>query len=116
LDVDWSGNVPPRMHGVPWWQCAWNEIRHARGEAIQTGRNEQDLIDEELLCNLNDLLSDISCLSKTNNAFCLPIPDGRSLRGIFRFFKVCSVEEGFLAPDAELKLVRELNMIEQWRE
>jgi hypothetical protein len=116
LDVGWSGDIPPRLHGVPWWKCAWNEIRHARGEAIQSGRGERVLIDEELLCNLNELLADISNLSKTDNAFCLPIKDGRSLRGIFRFFKVCSVEDGFLAPDGELKLVRELNTIDQWRE
>jgi hypothetical protein len=115
LGVDWNANDSLRMKGIPWWECAWNEIRHARGEAIQTGRNEHELVDEELRSILKGLLADIRSLSAMHDAYYLPIPADRSLRGIFRFYKVCSVEEGFLAPETELRVVRELNTIQQWR-
>jgi hypothetical protein len=103
------------MDGIPWWKYAWNEIRHARGEAIQNGRNEHELIDEELISILKDLLADIRALSAIHDTYILRIPAGRSLQGFFWFSKVYSVEEGFLVPDSELRLVRELNTIEQWR-
>jgi hypothetical protein len=115
LGVDWDGNIPSKMQGILWAECAWNEIRRARGEAIQTGRDEHELIDEELLSILKDLLCDIRLLSAMHDVFVLPIPAGRALRGIIRFYKVYSVEEGFQVPDTELRFVRELNTIEQWR-
>jgi hypothetical protein len=115
LGIDWDVSVPRGMEGIPWWKRAWNEIRHARGEAIQTGRNEHELIDEELLSILKDLLADIQDLSAIHDAYLLRIPADRSLRGFFWFCKVYSVEEGFLVPDSELRLVRELNTVEQWR-
>ncbi|MEY4483328.1 MAG: hypothetical protein RL693_780 [Verrucomicrobiota bacterium] len=115
LDLDWNGNIHPRKHDISWWKCAWDEIRHARGEAIQTGRNEHDLIDEELLCVLNKLLPEIRNLSQTNKEFQLSIPDGKSLHGVFRFFMISAIEEAFLVPDSALKLISELTTIEQWR-
>lgn len=115
LGVDWGANISAETQGTDCWKRAWNEIRHARGEAIQIGRNEQELVDEELLSIVKGLVSDMRSLSATNDTYVLPIPIGRGLGGILRFYKVCSVEEGFLAPETELRLVRELSTIEQWR-
>src|SRR5690606_17542437 len=42
-----------------WWQYAWDEIRCARGEAIQTGRQEQQIVDQQLLEALGNLGDDI---------------------------------------------------------
>jgi len=115
LRVGLDGVTPPKHEGGPWWQSAWNEIRHARGDAIQTGRHEHQLIDEELLGILGGLLPAIRCEAAATKAFPLVIPSDRALHGSFSFYKILSTEDGFLAPDTELNAVRELNTIYQWR-
>ena len=115
LGVGLDAGNPTGHQGVPWWQSAWNEIRHARGDAIQTGRHEHQIIDEELLGILHGLLTTIWRETATKNAFLLVIPPDRALHGSFSFYRILSMEEGFLAPETELSVVRELNTIEQWR-
>jgi hypothetical protein len=115
LGVESDAGDSAGYEGGAWWQSAWNEIRHARGEAIQTGRQEHQIIDEELLEILNALLPAIRCEAAKKEAFQCPIPANRGLRGAFSFYKILSVEDGFLAPDLELNVIRELNTINQWR-
>lgn len=115
LRVGLDGVNPAGHEGGPWWKGAWNEIRHARGDAIQAGRHEHQLIDEELLGILGGLLPAITFEAATKEAFPLVIPADRTLHGSFSFYKILSVEEGFLAPDTEINAVRELNTIYQWR-
>jgi hypothetical protein len=98
-----------------WWRSAWNEIRRSRGEAIQAGVHEQEIVDEQLLVILRSLLPQIREKASSNVGFHLQIPDGRDVQGAFLFFKVSGIEEGFLVPETELKKVCDLNTIEQWR-
>lgn len=100
----------------PFWQLAWNEIRRSRGEAIQAGVQEHEIIDEELLVILTQLVPDIRSKAGQKDAFIISIPDRYGIKGLFLFFKVCGLEEGFRAAGADFKVVRELGAIDQWRD
>jgi hypothetical protein len=99
----------------PWWEYAWAEIGHARGEAIQTGIQEHEIVDEQLFVILKDLLSEIRRRAAAEPIFELALPDERALTGVVRFYKVRSIEDGFLVPDTMLKVICDLDTVEQWR-
>jgi hypothetical protein len=108
-------NAARRKGRLSWWQIAWNEIRHSRGEAIQAGVHQQEIVEEQLLVVLQDLLPQIHEKATANAGFHLQIPGGRNLKGGVLFFRVAGVEEGFLVPETELKIVCDIDTIEQWR-
>jgi hypothetical protein len=112
-DVDSNG--AHRRNGILWWQSAWNEIRATRGDAIQAGRHGQELVDDELLVVLGGLLPLIRQKASEADGFSLALPAGQALRGAALFNRISLVEDGFLAPDADLRVVHELNILEQWR-
>lgn len=99
----------------PWWEYAWDEIGSARGEAIQTGKQEHEIIDEQLFAILGDLLPEIKDHARNETIFVLQIPPDKPLQGAVQFYRVLSIEEGFLAPDTFLKVIADLDAIEQWR-
>ena len=99
----------------PWWEYAWSEIAHARGEAIQSGLQEHEIIDEQLFLILRDLLPEIRHWAETQDFFQIELPDDKPLRGTVRFYRVRFIEEGFLVPDTLLKVICDLDTIEQWR-
>lgn len=99
----------------PWWQRAWDEIRVTRGEAIQTGRQEHEIVEEQKLKLLRSLLPEIRKKSVGVEDFRLAIPPGGDLSGAFVFFKVLRIEDGFLAPETEIEFVRDLSTLEQWK-
>lgn len=115
LGIDHSVSEGSRALSRPWWEYAWGEIGHARGEAIQSGMQEHNIIDEQLFVILNDLLPDIQNHASSENVFQIEIPANRPLQGAVRFYPVRSVEEGFLVPDTILKTIYDLDSIEQWR-
>ena len=49
-------------------------------------------------------------------SFLLSIPADSDLSGYLLFFKVGGIEAGFSAPGTELKVIRDLEMIELWRD
>jgi hypothetical protein len=99
----------------PWSEYAWNEIGRTRGEAIQTGRQENEIVYEELFAILESLLSDIQERAQTQEFFQLEIAPDRPLQGVVRFYKVRSLEDSFLVPDTLLKEICDLDTVEQWR-
>ncbi|MGA3267417.1 MAG: hypothetical protein ABSE16_11405 [Verrucomicrobiota bacterium] len=116
LGINFEQGTPRAAYGVPWWQYAWNEIRRTRGEAIQSGLHEQEIIEAQALTILRELLPEIQSKATQGSGFHLPIPAGKELNGAFLFNRVSAIEEGFLAPDTELKVVCDLHSIEQWRD
>ena len=98
------------------WRLAWNEVRRSRGEAIQAGFQEQEIVEEQLIAILRKLLPGIREHALANNGFNLAIPDGNGIKGLVLFLRVCGIEEGFNVPGTELRVVRELSVIDQWRE
>ena len=115
LVIDQATTQSAESDASLWWQGAWDEIRVTRGEAIQTGRQEHELVEQQALELLKSMLSEIREKCICADGFRLQIPPGNDLRGAFVFFKVLSVEDGFLAPDSELKVVRDLGSLEQWK-
>ncbi len=115
LALDSAITEPVGRDNRPWWQRAWDEIRITRGEAIQTGIQEHELIEQQALELMKSLLPEIRTRATGVEGFRLQIPPGSDLRGAFVFFKVLRIEEGFLAPETEMKVVRDLNTLEQWK-
>jgi hypothetical protein len=115
LGIDHDSAPAARAMRRPWWEYAWSEIGHTRGEAIQTGIQEHEIVDEQLFVILKDLLPEIRRRVAADAIFELQIPDGRDLSGAVRFYKVRSMEEGFLVPDTMLKIICDLDTVEQWR-
>lgn len=115
LAIDPAVAQPTGRDTRPWWQRAWDEICVTRGEAIQTGREEHELVEKRALELLKSLLPDIRAKSIGVEGFRLHIPPGNDLRGALVFFKVLRIEDGFLAPETEIKIVRDLNTLEQWK-
>jgi hypothetical protein len=115
LRIDHDGSPAARTLRRPWWEYAWAEIGHTRGEAIQTGMQEHEIIDEQLFAILNQMLPDILGRAGADDIFEIQIPPDRALSGAVRFYKVRSIEEGFLAPDTIFKQISDLDTIEQWR-
>ena len=115
LEIDHDPHEKSQILRHPWWEYAWNEIARARGEAIQTGMQEHEIVDEQLFVLLNELLPEIRTQAQTQSLFQVQIPTDKSLQGEVRFYKVRSIEEGFLAPDTILKVITDLDTVEQWR-
>lgn len=115
LAIDQAVTQPTRQDTRPWWQRAWDEISVTRGEAIQTGRQEHELVEQQAMELLRSLLPTIRKQSVGVEEFRLQIPHGKDLRGAFAFFKLLRIEDGFLAPETEIKVVRDLSALEQWK-
>jgi hypothetical protein len=115
LGIDHDPATGARTLRRPWWEYAWAEIGHTRGEAIQTGIQEHEIVDEQLFAILNEMLPEIRRHVEAEAIFLIEIAPGRALSGAVRFYKVRSIEAGFLAPDTTLKEICDLDTIEQWR-
>jgi len=115
LGLGFDANAPSQSgRRAAWWQLAWDEIRRARGEAIQNGFQEQQVADEQALAALRTLDAEIR-ENIGRRAFQLRIPPGHSLDGEFRFFQVLAIDEGFQVPQGELRKICDLSRIDQWR-
>ncbi|MGC8551034.1 MAG: hypothetical protein ACP5M4_15230 [Acidobacteriaceae bacterium] len=114
LGVDFGPNEPVRGSRHAWWEYAWDEVRRSRGEAIKSGREDQDAADNELLKLIGGLRKEIKA-ELGRQTFELPIPPGSRLSGKVSFYRVLAVEYGFEAPEEELRKFHELEEVEQWR-
>lgn len=102
--------------GAKWWERAWNEIRRSRGEAIQAGVIGHEIVEEQLTATLRTVLRDIREKGLANEAFSYDLPDSSGMNGSVLFFPVCGIEEGFNVPENQLRIVHELEVIDQWRD
>lgn len=106
----------PSQKRVPFWQLAWHEIQRSRGEAIQAGFQEHEIVDEELRGILASMLPGIRSQAVAQSAFELKTPPSNDIKGKFRFFRISAIEDGFAAPDSELRIVRPSEEFELWRD
>lgn len=115
LGISFDAHEERRARRAAWWQYAWDEIRRARGEAIQTGMQEQQIVDQQLLDALGSLADDIR--GKLDRpAFELTIPDSVAVGGVLKFYRVIAIEAGLTVPRNELRMLCELERIDQWRD
>lgn len=116
LGAGGDGSGRPTEARIPWWRPAWAEIRRSRGEAIQAGVEKVEIVEEHLLGVLQALLPQIRARSSAKVGFSIPIPAESGVAGQFLFDTVCAVEYGFRVPVSELGIIRELSVIDQWRD
>lgn len=115
LGIGFDAHEQRMARRAAWWQYAWDEIRRARGEAIQTGMQEQQIVDQQLLEALGSLTDDIRA-KLDGPVFELMIPHTVDVRGVFKFYRVVSIETGLTVPKNELGMLCELDRIDQWRD
>ncbi|MCI0591000.1 MAG: hypothetical protein L0Y67_05265 [Gammaproteobacteria bacterium] len=107
----------PNRASSRWWESAWVEIRRSRGDAIQAGVIGNEIVEEQLLITLTTHLRAIRKKASTKNeSFEFTLPDSGGIQGHLLFFPVCGIEEGFNAPETQLRIVHELDVIDQWRD
>lgn len=117
LGIDFDAGDSPIKQRAAWWQYAWDEIRRSRGEAIQMGFHEHQILEDQVMSAVKSLEDEVR--DNLNKAgFRLPIDaNGKhELKGELQFYKILALEEGFRVPSGELKLFCELDRIDQWRE
>ena len=115
LSIDPATAPPPPGDTRPFWQRAWEEILITRGEAIHTGRQEHELAEQKTVELLSSLAVGIRKLAVERDGFLIHSPNGADVRGTFVFFKVLRIEDDFMAPDSELKVIRDLDGLEKWK-
>ena len=116
LEIDYSKYASDFSKKIPWVMGAWREITKSRGAAIQTGMNEHRVADELVVEIIKSRLDGIIQQSESNDNFNLTVPSHDDLPGIIVFHKIVAIEEGFSAPDGNLRTISDLEEIEQWRE
>lgn len=116
LGLGIEAGVQRRQASRPWWRLAWAEISRSRGEAIQAGVLEQELVEEQVRGILRNMLPQIQERAALNVGFRLDLPAVSGVIGTLLFFRVSAIDRGFHAPEAELKVVHELETIDQWRD
>lgn len=116
LGVDFDSGSIANKCLTSWWQYAWDEVRRSRGQAIQMGIQEQQVWDEKMLTVVKSLDAMIR-VNLNNSVFKLQIPMNQSneIEGILHFYRIIAIEEGLRVPPGELKMLCELNRIDQWR-
>ena len=100
----------------PFWKLASSEISRSRGEAIQTGLQEQQTIDEELIKILFESIPEISSKVIGNSSFKLKLNPSGGLSGFLFFYKILSIESGFTVPQSEIDRYMSINFCDQWRD
>lgn len=114
LGIEDDRTTCPRPPQVPWWRLAWAEIARSRGQAVQVGMQEQEIIQGELLAALNSLPDRLSRLAEGGETFVLPLaPVG--LEGSVTLYHIEAVESGYRVPEAVLRTVVPLNTAYEWR-
>ena len=98
-----------------WWRVAWKEIAESRGEAIQVGMQEQDIIAEERQRILAKRLPELRITAEAGDTFRFRIPHDESLEGTFTLYRLAGVERGFRVPRQRLEMITPLTETEAWR-
>ena len=96
-------------------RLAWVEICRSRGEAIQAGVQDNQQTERLSLAVLQELTTEITEQARESATFQLDIPPGLSISGHFHIYRIHGVEEGFSVPENEIKVIRDLREIDQWR-
>jgi len=115
LEVNHDVEVGTAHHMQPFWQIAWNEVRRSRGEAIQAGFQEQEIVEEQLLHVLSQLVPELRERASRSAGFNLAIPPQHGIRGTFNFLRIEEIETGFRVPNAYLRIIHDIRTVDQWR-
>jgi len=118
LDIIGFGEdmVETRFGIKPFFELATLEIRRSRGDAIQTGLQKHEIIDEELFNILSDSVTEISELGAERTKFRFQLDPDKGLTGSLNFLKIISIESGFTVPDSKINQTMNIDFCDQWRD
>ena len=105
----------PTGSRIPWPRLAWREIGASRGEAIQLGMQEHEIIDEELERTLGHSLTEVDQNIRRGGSFRIELPTEGSIEGTVWFLEVLAIESGFRVPEALLRAIIPTARAEEWR-
>ncbi len=94
---------------------AWQEVRRSRGEAIQAGVVEHSRLLEMSIDVLRTIAADAVAAASGVEEFSLQTPEGAPIFGTFLFLKVVGIEQGYRAPEIELRHIHALEEVVKWR-
>ena len=115
LDCDLDAMAPDGARHGPGWRHAWDEVRRARGEAVQSGMVEHSVVDEALVSTLQSDLTALRSAAAAGETFERPLADKHGLEGVVRLMRVRSIESGFQVPAGEMGVIIETATVNQWR-
>ena len=110
-----NGEIAHNSGKRAWWQLAWDEISRSRGVAIRDGVIEQDIREQECISALEASMAEIVAVAMDENSFRYSFPPGSQVSGLVMFDAVEAIEDGFMVPEGELTILRELKEADQWR-
>lgn len=116
LEVGDDSAIRVGSRTLPFWQVAWNEVRRSRGEAIQAGFQEQEIVEEELLNVLSQIVPDLRIKASEGAGFNIAIPPQHGIRGTFNFLRIEGIESGFRVPSNYFRVILDLRTVDQWRD
>jgi hypothetical protein len=98
-------------HGIA---AAWHEVARSRGEAIQAGVHEHSRLIDLSVAVLRGMTSKIAEAAKTEHEFNMQTPAGSPLFGAFFFMRIAGTEDGYRAPEAELRQLTTTDEAAKW--
>ncbi|MBX3743224.1 MAG: hypothetical protein KF712_19725 [Akkermansiaceae bacterium] len=116
LDIEQLEPSSGSSSRIPWWMAAWREITRTRSQAIQNGIQEHRVAEEKILESLSARLPEIVEKAGKGRTFHLPFPNANCSQDMIAFHRILAVDEGFFAPAGILRVIHEIEEVEQWRE
>jgi hypothetical protein len=106
----------PKVEGrAQIWHLAWQEVCRSRGEAIQAGMQEHARLIERCISVLR-AREDLSAQVQPEvSEFVIELSNEGGLYGTVHFLRIEGVEDGYRAPDAELRQMHDLDEAVRWR-
>lgn len=115
LQADFAPVAPAHFRSKPLWQFAWQEVCNSRGDAIHAGVVSHALGEERLFEVLVSMIPEIRHKAAACTGFTLAVPDSGAEGRIAFFDRVLAIEDGFRVRDQSMRVVYDLNQVEQWR-
>jgi hypothetical protein len=95
-------------------RSAWQEVRISRGKAINSGVQESEIVEEEVIKII------VENYAETKNHVAvgseMPIPSEYGISGTIRFDLIEVIEDGFMVPETILREPKALSEVNQWRD
>jgi len=107
--------VETKKGNEQFWRVASLEISHSRGEAIQTGLQKQEIIDEELLGILSESLIENGGFNFEKDYFRYRLDPDTGISGWLDFLKINSIESGFKVPESNINKTMNIENCDQWQ-
>jgi hypothetical protein len=94
--------------------AAWHEVAQSRGEAIQAGVQEHSRLIELSIEVLRGMSAEMLEAARAGQDFSLLAPDQSLLFGAFFFMRIEHTEDGYRAPDTELRQITTTDEAAKW--